>query len=240
MQPKPLHGAGPNFLDVGSETGPNFLDVGQESVPEVRPVQAQYSGAPGHDTRPKEDAAPKEDTTSIPIPGTPFRLTAEGRLHVAVDLQDLLTSQGIPNQLARRLIAQRDPEAVAKVLLNALYLQSQGKLQNGPGYIRAGIEDGYDLLPQVASRLETRRRELADQLRRLEVQQNQMREARAQSAKQAAISYLLERLAPDELGQFLEQAICLLPEPIVRRNPSLSNPFVRIKIYELATGETLD
>jgi hypothetical protein len=72
------------------------------------------------------------------------------------------------------------------------------------------------------------------------VQQNQMREARAQSAKQAAISYLLERLAPDELGQFLEQAICLLPEPIVRRNPSLSNPFVRIKIYELATGETLD
>ena len=129
-------------------------------------MQAQHSGVPGHDTRPKEDTASKEDTTSIPIPGTPFRLTAEGRLHVAVDLQDLLTSQGIPNQLARRLVAQRDPEAVAKVLLNALYLQSQGKLQNGPGYIRAGIEDGYDLLPQVASRLETRRRELADQLRK--------------------------------------------------------------------------
>ena len=53
---------------------------------------------------------------------------------------------------------------MAKVLLNALYLQSQGKLQNGPGYIRAGIEDGYDLLPQVANRLERRRRELEAQL----------------------------------------------------------------------------
>ena len=77
-------------------------------------------------------------------------------LLVAVDLQELLTDQGIPAE-ARRAIggAQKDPEDVAKVLLNALYLQSQGKLQNGPGYIRAGIEDGYDLLPQVANRLET-------------------------------------------------------------------------------------
>jgi hypothetical protein len=67
-----------------------------------------------------------------------------------------------------------------------------------------------------------------------------VRETRAQAAKQAAISYLLERLGPDELGHFLEQAICLLPEPIVRRNPTLSNPFIRTKIYELATGESLD
>ena len=69
-------------------------------------------------------------------------------------MQELLTDQGIPRRLAERLAAQKDPEAVAKVLLNAFYLQSQGKLQNGPGYIRAGIEDGYDLLPQVANRLE--------------------------------------------------------------------------------------
>ena len=101
--------------------------------------------AAGRPSRPKQETASKENTTSIPIPGTPFRLTAEGRLHVAVDLQELLTNQGIPDQLASRLIAQKDPEAVAKVLLNALYLQSQGKLQNGPGYIRAGIEDGYEL-----------------------------------------------------------------------------------------------
>ena len=29
----------------------------------------------------------------------------------------------------------------------------------------------------------------------------------------------------------------MLPEPIVRRNPTLSNPFVRGKVYELAGGE---
>ena len=242
MRPQPLGsaGTGPIPLDVQPETGQFFLEESTETVPKIRPVETQQGNGPGHETRPKQDSTPKEDTTSIPIPGTPFRLTAEGRLHVAVDLQELLTSQGIPNQLAQRLVAQKDPEAVAKVLLNALYLQSQGKLQNGPGYIRAGIEDGYDLLPQVASRLETRRRELADQLRQVEVQQNQVREARAQGAKQAAITYLLERLRPDELSHFLEQAICVLPEPIVRRNPTLSNPFIRTKIYELATGEMLD
>ena len=89
---------------------------------------------------------------------------------------------------------QKDPEAVAKVLLNAFYLQSQGKLQNGPGYIRAGIEDGYDLLPQVASRLEVRRRELEDQRRKVEAQQRQVQESRTQIAEQAAISYVLEQL----------------------------------------------
>ena len=92
-------------------------------------------------------------------------------------MQELLTNQGIPRQLAERLAAQKDPEDVAKVLLNAFYLQSQGKLQNGPGYIRAGIEDGYDLLPQVANRLETPSRELEAQLRAIEVQRERLAQA---------------------------------------------------------------
>jgi hypothetical protein len=158
-------------------------------------------------------------------------------LHVAVDLQELLTNQGIPKHLASRLVAQKDPEAVAKVLLNALYLQSQGKLQNGPGYIRAGIEDGYDLLPQVASRLESRRRELEAQLRQVESRERQLRETQQQASEQAAINYVLEQLGPDQLKCLVEQAIRLLPEPLVRRNPTLSNPFVRVKVYELACGE---
>ena len=135
------------------------------------------------------------------------------------------------------MIAQKDPEAVAKVLSNALYLQSQGKLQNGPGYIRAGIEDGYELLPQVASRLEIRRRELEDQLQKLEIKQQQADESRKQADEQAAITYVLDRLDPAELNRLLKQALRLLPEPIVKRNPTLSNPFVRIKVYELACGE---
>ena len=147
-------------------SGQKSLDDAPQSVLESRPALAQTPGLGGPRDRPKGEPTSKEETASIPIPGTPFRLTAEGRLQVAVDLQELLTNQGIPAQLAQRLVEQKDPEAVAKVLLNALYLQSQGKLQNGPGYIRAGIEDGYELLPQVASRFEIRRRELEDQLRR--------------------------------------------------------------------------
>jgi hypothetical protein len=122
------------------------------------------------------------------------------------------------------------------VLLNALYLQSQGKLQNGPGYIRAGIEDGYDLLPQVASRLENRRRELEAQLRTIEARQQQTREVSEQAAEQVAMADLLEQLDPQELDHLLEQAIALLPPPIVRRNPTLSNPFVRAKVYSLVIG----
>ena len=32
------------------------------------------------------------------------------------------------------------------------------------------------------------------------------------------------------------EAVEELPEPLVRRNPTLSNPFVRAKVYELACG----
>src|SRR5439155_21072383 len=199
-----------------------------------------FLGPGGPAGRPEREPGTREDTSTIPIPGTPFRLSADGRLQVAVDLQELLTDQGIPRRLAERLAAQKDPEAVAKVLLNAFYLQSQGKLQNGPGYIRAGIEDGYDLLPQVANRLESRRRELEVQLRSIAARQQQTRELDQQAAEQAAIAYMIEQLSPGELDRLVEQAVSLLPEPIVRRNPTLSNPFVRGKVYELACGEPTD
>jgi hypothetical protein len=239
-QAEDLTETGLKFFEDSPESGPKSLAVAARSGPKPGPVAAQAVGPAGPTDGPKLEPASKEDTASIPIPGTPFRLTAEGRLHVAVDLQELLTNQGIPGQLAQRLIAQKDPEAVAKVLLNAIYLQSEGKLQNGPGYIRAGIEDGYDLLPQVASRLETRRREMEAHLRKIEAQEKQAREAREQAAEQAAISYVLERLGAEELDRLVGQAIGLLPEPIIRRNPTLSNPFVRGKVYELACGEPID
>ena len=231
----PKHSGGPqktglNLLEDAPETGPNSL-LGA----------VQFLDQSGQKVGPKREPPSKEgDTTTIPVPGTPFRLTAEGRLLVAVDLQELLTNQGIPQTLARRLLAQKDPEAVAKVLLNAFYLQGQGKLQNAPGYIRAGIEDGYDLLPQVASRLEGRRRELKARLRLRESQEQENREADQQAAEEAAIAYVLEQLGPAELEHLVSQAVAALPEPLVRRNPTLSNPFVRGKVYELACGEPLD
>ncbi len=224
-------------LDDDPVSGQNSLDGSWRGGPESDPVLAQAVGLGGHQTRPEQEQVPTQDTTSIPIPGTPFRLTAEGRLQVAVDLQELLTNQGIPENLASRLTAQKDPEAVAKVLLNALYLQSQGKLQNGPGYIRTGIEDGYELLPQVASRLEIRRRELENRIQNDHVKQERASESRKQADEQTAINYVLDRLNSEELNRLLKQALQLLPGPIVKRNPTLSNPFVRIKVYELACGE---
>ena len=85
--------------------------------------------------------------------------------------------------------------------------------------------------------MKIRRRELEDQRRKIEAQQRQMQEGREQAAEQAAISYVLEQLGPDEIDRLLKQALGLLPEPIVRRNPTLSNPFVRSKVYELACGD---
>jgi hypothetical protein len=222
----------------GQETGPKSLVGHQETGPKSLVDAAQFLGLGGQPLGPKQEPLTREDDTpAIPIPGTPFRLTASGRLLVAVDLQELLTDQGIPRNLASRLVAQKDPEAVAKVLLNALYLQSQGKLQNGPGYIRAGIEDGYDLLPQVATRLEGRRRELEASLRNLESRQEQSRAADERVAEDAAIAYVLNQLGPREVEQLIAKAVAALPEPLVRRNPTLSNPFVRGKVYELACGD---
>ena len=51
------------------------------------------------------------------------------------------------------------------------------------------------------------------------------------------MAYVLERLGSDEVEQLVSQAIAELPGPLIRRNPTLSNPFVRAKVYELACGE---
>ncbi|WP_435011368.1 helix-turn-helix domain-containing protein [Tundrisphaera lichenicola] len=230
---------GPLFLEEGVETVPISLGAAPKSVPESLGALAQFLGPSGPEPRPEREQGTREDSTSIPIPGTPFRLSSDGRLLVAVDLQELLTDQGIPRRLAERLAAQKDPEDVAKVLLNALYLKSQGKLQNGPGYIRAGIEDGYDLLPQVANRLETRRKELEAQQRVLETKRDQLRQEKAREAENAAIALVIESLRTEEVDELVRQAVAQLPEPIVRRNPTLSNPFVRGKVYELAGGEPI-
>jgi hypothetical protein len=227
---------GPETLEAGPGGGPFSLEEQGATGPETFEALAQLSGPIGRVVGPKPDPGTREESTSIPIPGTPFRLTADGRLLVAVDLQELLTNQGLPPRLAERLAAQKAPEDVAKVLLNALYLQSQGKLQNRSGYIRAGLEDGYELLPQVASRLESRRRELLQRIDQLRQQRAQRQRAAEQAAEEAAVALLIEQLHPEKLRRLVEEAVAALPAPLVRRNPTLSNPFVRAKVYELAGG----
>lgn len=234
---QPPRPTGPLSLEDPPETVPISLGVPPRTGPESFEALAQFLGPGGPEGGPEREQRTREDKTTIPIPGTPFRMGADGRLQVAVDLQGLLTDQGIPRRLAEKLAAQKDPEAVAKVLLNAFYLQSQGKLQNGPGYIRAGIEDGYDLLPQVANRLESRRRELQAQIRQVQTQATRDRAEEARQAEEDAINLVIESLPAEEVEALVARAVASLPPPIVRRNPTLTNPFVRAKVYELAAGE---
>lgn len=241
---KKQRGTVPESLEGPLRTVPDSLDLPPEAVPDSLGVLARFLGLGGPGGRPKQEPIPRREEDSagmatIEIPGTPFRLTAEGRLLVSVDLQELLTDHGLPRRLAERLASQRAPEDVAKVLLNAFYLQSQGKLQNGPGYIRAGLEDGYELLPQVATRLETRRKELQQRLRSVETQRQRRQRDADQDAEEEAIRLVLDQVDPITLEALVVRAVESLPAPLVRRNPTLSNPFVRAKVYELAGGEPI-
>jgi hypothetical protein len=60
-------------------------------------------------------------------------------------------------------------------------------------------------------------------------------QAKAQvEAEQADIAQVLDQLAPAVLEDLVRRAVAELPEPVTRRNPTLTNPFVRGKVYELA------
>ncbi len=68
---------------------------------------------------------------------------------------------------------------------------------------------------------------------------NSAREEESRVAEEAAINLVIESLRPQELRDLIAQAVAALPEPIVRWNPTLTNPFLRAKVYELACGEPL-
>ncbi len=230
----------PESFGVTGGTVPETFEDTPKAVPNSFGAVAQFFGPGGPTAGPKREPGTKEDSPSVPIPGTPFRLSVTGRLLVVADLQVLLKEQGIPARSAERIASRNNPEDVAKVLLNAFYLQSQGKLQNGPGYIRAGLEEGYELLPQVAARLEARRRELETQVKAIEARRDQRRQESERAAEEEAMDLMLSSLGPEEMQILVDKAVAALPQPIVRRNPTLSNPFVRSKVYELAGGEPRD
>jgi hypothetical protein len=88
----------------------------------------------------------------------------------------------------------------------------------------------------VAQRLEGRRRELQARLRTIEANQEKLREEVAHAEEEAAVDLLIGSLRAKELEDLVRRAVAVLPEPLVRRNPTLSNPFVRAKVYELAAA----
>ena len=91
----------------------------------------------------------------------------------------------------------------------------------------------------MATKIEVRRRELEASLRAVALKREKERRQSAQAEEEAAINMVIESLTPSELEELIDQAVRSLPEPIVRRNPTLTNPFVRGKVYELACGEPL-
>ena len=238
----------PDFFKDEPNSVLDSLVVAPRSVPISLEVLAQFldptgpvDGPSGLASRPNlEPTTRTVDNTTLPIPGTPFVINAEGKLHVVANVQDLLTEQGLPVRIAERLASRKSAEDVAKVLLNAHYLKNAGKLQNGPGYIRMGLEEGYELLPQVAARLEVRRRELEVEIQRGQREREQAMVAIERRSEEKAMEMVLRRLTADQLQKLVMEAVSSLPEPIVRRNPTLSNPFVRNRVYELAGGDPLD
>lgn len=231
--------SGPVFLGVSWQAVPDSSGVPTPSVLDSLGVAAQFLGVSGPAAGPKQEPIPRLDTASspsIPIPGTPFRINAAGQLLVVADVQTLLCEFGLPRPLAKRLAEREPAEQVARVVLNALYLKGVGKLQNAAGYLKAGIEERYELLPQVASRLESRRRELLAEIEQAERKRREQRERDERAAEEAAIGLVLQSLGQQRLEELVEAALKLLPTPLTRRNPTLSNPFVRSKVYELASG----
>jgi hypothetical protein len=55
-------------------------------------------------------------------------------------------------------------------------------------------------------------------------------------AEEARVNRTLAALSSERLAELVSQAVADLPAPIVRRNPTIANPFVRAKVFELAGG----
>lgn len=231
---------GPISFELSARPIPKPLEVPPETGPKSPRQPARGLGHVGPSGGPEREPETRAERDSVPITGTPFRITGDGAVRVAVDLQDLLADQGIPPTTAARLVQRHGREDVVRVLLNVFHLRGQGKLQNAPGYIRSGLEEGYALLPQVAERLESGRREAERRRKHDEDAVDRRREQEDRIAEERRADALLATLGPERLAALIERAVAALPKPLVRSNPTLSNPFIRSKLYELAAQEPSD
>jgi hypothetical protein len=148
-------------------------------------------------------------------------------------LLDRLKTEGLPEELARRFAQGERAAAAARVLANVQVLRSQGRLVNPAGYIRAGIEGCYALLPAAAKRLEAERRaeELAE--RNAAAVLARARAEAERKAEAAAEASALARLEPATLDRLVERALAELPPALTRRDRTIGNAFVRAKVVEL-------
>ena len=216
-----------NSGTVGVPSGPNIeMDEAQfwaETDPEFGPKQDN-----------KNDSQNNDNSPSVEIPGTPFRITADGRLVSVLNMAEVLIRHGVTAESTRYLLDRYSRESIIKAILNMIYLQKQGRLQNAPGYIRTAMEKNYEILPQVASKLEQRRKELTKQITQTQQREKKVLENEQLAAEEASINLLIDNLKRDELEKLVRQALKSLPDILIKRNPSITDPLIRARVYELA------
>jgi hypothetical protein len=112
-------------------------------------------------------------------------------------------------------------------------LRARGRLANPAGYLRAGIEGNYALLPTAAKRLEAARRAEETAARNADAAVKKDQAEAARQAEDAAAANAIDALSPGRLAELVQRAVSELPPPLARRNPTIGNPFVRAKVVEL-------
>jgi hypothetical protein len=185
----------------------------------------------GIDDRPGQSPT----TDPLPPPLTDEEETGKRDASKQTDaaLLDRLKTEGLPDDLARRFAQGERATAAARVLANVAVLRSQGRLTNPAGYIRAGIEQGYALLPAASKRIEAERRaeELAQRNARAALAHARARAER--DAEERAEASRLATLEASRLAELVQRAVAELPAGLTRRNPTIQNAFVRARVLEL-------
>jgi hypothetical protein len=186
----------------------------------ARPPAAPLSDPPAAPAR-DEGEAGQEDAHNEP------------EAAVAVDLESRLKTEGLPAPLARQFASGDTALVARRVLLNVEILRAQGRLANPAGYLRAGIEGDYALLPMAAKRLEAARRAEETASRNAAAALKKAQAEAERQAEDAAAANAIAALSPIRLDELVRQAVAELPTPLARRNPTIANPFVRAKVVEL-------
>jgi DNA-binding transcriptional MocR family regulator len=186
----------------------------------ARPPAAPLSDPPTAPARIEEETG-QEDAHNEP------------EFAVAIDLESRLKTEGLPAPLARQFATGDTALVARRVLLNVELLRAQGRLANPAGYLRAGIEGNYALLPEAAKRLDAAHRAEETAARNAAAALKKAQAEAERQAEDAVADGTIAALSPGRLAELVRQAVAALPPPLARRNPTIGNPFVRAKVVEL-------
>lgn len=228
---------GPEFLEVTPPTVLNFGTPQDETGPFFESEEAQFWAEAVPESGPKQyktnNKNQNDNVPTIEVPGTPFLVSLTGVLSSSLPMKDVLVQAKIAASTADQIVRQYDSQTIIRVILNSILLNKTGKLQNAAGYIRMGVEKAYDLLPQMAKMIEARRQKLEAEYQSIQAKERKRQEVEQLAMEEAAINMVIENMNRDELDKIIRRAVNSLPETLVRRNPSITNPLIRARVYEL-------